>query len=201
MNALFLFGIASLAPSVGTEEPYVVTEMTNYVDEPEKPPVQQQVAEKLPITPPVFSTPVTRDFVPPLPPIDLTDRTKIEIQLPPLLPVVELTPPLLPPVVAPAPVLVNARYDNRFASAMQPEYPSEMARTETEGTAVIRVLVGADGRVKQVENVRSDHASFFEATRKQALNKWRFKPATRDGVAYDSWREMKVHFQMPKRFD
>jgi periplasmic protein TonB len=200
MNALFLFGLASLAPNAGAEEEYVVTEMTNYVDEPEKPPVQQQIAEKRPIKAPVVSIPVTHDLLPPpLPPVDFTDRVKID--LPPLPPTPPFVEPILPPLPpAPVPVLVGPRYDARFASSQQPEYPSDMARTETEGTAVVRVLIGVDGRVKQVEEVRSDHSSFFDATRKQALNKWRFKPATRDGVPYESWREMKVHFEMPARF-
>ncbi|TAJ41295.1 MAG: energy transducer TonB, partial [Chitinophagaceae bacterium] len=45
-----------------------------------------------------------------------------------------------------------------------------------------------------VEMVSAAHPGFFEATRKQALRYWKFRPATRDGVATESWRTMTVRF-------
>jgi protein TonB len=66
-----------------------------------------------------------------------------------------------------------------------------------EGFATVRVLIGTDGRVKQVEAVKASDPAFLDATRKQALAKWRFLPATRDGEAVESWREMTVRFQLP----
>ena len=101
--------------------------------------------------------------------------------------------PPLPPV--PDPVMVQAR-PNMDADAMQPPYPSALARAEIEGKAEIRVLIGTDGRVKQVEEVAATDPGFFEATRQQALRHWRFKPATRDGVPIESWRTMTVRFQL-----
>jgi periplasmic protein TonB len=61
---------------------------------------------------------------------------------------------------------------------------------------VVRVLIGVDGRVKQVERVSADSDGFFEATQRQALARWRFKPATRGGVPVESWKQMNVHFVM-----
>ena len=69
-----------------------------------------------------------------------------------------------------------------------------MIRAEMEGFATVRVLIGTDGRVKQVE---ASDTAFLDATRKQALSKWRFLPATRDGEPVESWREMTVRFQLP----
>ncbi|OHT17736.1 Gram-negative bacterial tonB protein [Sphingomonas haloaromaticamans] len=71
-----------------------------------------------------------------------------------------------------------------------------MARQEIEGVVVVRVLIGADGRVKAVEQVSTTDPAFFEATKRQALRAWRFRPATRDGVAVESWRTMRVKFEM-----
>jgi periplasmic protein TonB len=104
-----------------------------------------------------------------------------------------------PDPVPPAPVITNARINPRFANALQPSYPPGLIRQEIEGVAIVRVLVGSDGRVKDVALVRSDQAEFFEATKKQALSKWRFLPATRDGEPVESWREMTVRFEMPNR--
>lgn len=116
---------------------------------------------------------------------------------------VELIRPVDPPPVAPQPpehipLLKVARLDPRFASALQPEYPPSMIRADMEGTVTVRVLIGADGRVKDVNIVTAASDEFAEATRKQALKKWRFLPATRDGEAYESWREMTVRFVMPE---
>ena len=72
-----------------------------------------------------------------------------------------------------------------------------MIRAEMEGFATVRVLIGTDGRVKQVEAVKASDTAFLDATRKQALSKWRFLPATRDGEPVESWREMTVRFQLP----
>ncbi len=95
------------------------------------------------------------------------------------------------------PVFVGARINPGYANALQPVYPPGMIRAEMEGFATVRVLIGTDGRVKQVEAVKASDPAFLDATRKQALAKWRFLPATRDGEAVESWREMTVRFQLP----
>ena len=95
------------------------------------------------------------------------------------------------------PVFKGAQVNPRYAGALQPSYPPGMIREEREGIVTVRVLIGTDGRVKSVEALRADDAQFLEATRKQALSKWRFLPATRDGSPIESWREMTVRFQLP----
>lgn len=92
----------------------------------------------------------------------------------------------------PAPVIVGAQPDPR--AAFQPDYPPSERRAGAEGTVTVRVLVGADGRVKSVERVDAANDAFYDATRRQALNRWRFRPATRDGVPYETWRTMTVRF-------
>lgn len=106
------------------------------------------------------------------------------------------TEAFLPPV-APQPVLMDARINPRYAGALEPAYPPGMIRAEREGVVTIRVLIGIDGRIKDVMAIRADDDEFLEATRKQALAKWRFLPATRDGVPVESWREMTVRFELP----
>lgn len=94
------------------------------------------------------------------------------------------------------PVLTGSRIDPRYAAALQPDYPPAMQRQGIEGVAIVRVLIGIDGRVKAVELVRADDPAFFTATRRQALSRWRFVPASRDGIAIESWREMTVRFEI-----
>ena len=101
-----------------------------------------------------------------------------------------------PPLPATKPKLVLAELDSRFAGAFQPDYPARAQREGIEGVAVVRVLIGTDGRVKAVELVSTYDPAFFEATKRRALTKWRFKAATRGGVPEESWKEMRVRFEI-----
>jgi protein TonB len=94
----------------------------------------------------------------------------------------------------PAPVLVGPQVNPRFN--YQPDYPANERRLGREGRVVVRVLVGTDGRVKEVEKVSAASDSFFEATRRRALEKWRLTPGTKGGVPIEAWRTMSVSFVM-----
>ena len=95
-----------------------------------------------------------------------------------------------------APVLVEATPDPRHAEAFQPPYPPAKQRLGEEGRVILKVLIGTDGRVKATEIVVSDDPAFSAVTVRQAMTRWRFRPATRDGVAVEAWRTMTVRFEM-----
>lgn len=97
-------------------------------------------------------------------------------------------PPPVPPVFA------EPSVDPRYARDFQPPYPAEERRLGNAGLVQVRVLIGTDGRVKAIELVSSPGPAFFEVTRRQALGRWRFRPATRDGVPIERWRVMRVNF-------
>jgi len=96
----------------------------------------------------------------------------------------------------PAPVVVQARPDPRYMGDFQPGYPAAMLRQDVEGYAKVRVHISVRGRVDSVELVDATDTAFWEATRRQALKYWRFKPAMRDGVAVPSEQVMTVRFQL-----
>ncbi len=98
--------------------------------------------------------------------------------------------------IAPDPVIVGASLNRRFARDFQPAYPVGQLRREIEGTVSVRVLVGTDGRVKDIQLIESPHEDFWTATRKQALGKWRFTAATKDGRPVESWMTLKVRFEI-----
>jgi len=105
-------------------------------------------------------------------------------------------PPVRAADPAPPPALVFADLDPRYAGSFQPDYPAREQRSGVEGVARVRVLIGTDGRVKAVELVSTDSPGFFEETKRRALAKWRFKPATRGGVPEESWKAMTVRFEI-----
>jgi periplasmic protein TonB len=96
----------------------------------------------------------------------------------------------------PVPIFKVALRDPKFARDFQPDYPVGKLRLEIEGSVTVRVLVGTDGRVRQVKIVKSSDADFAKATEKQALRAWRFKPATRDGIPVEDWQTLTVRFDI-----
>ena len=98
------------------------------------------------------------------------------------------------PVETLTPVLVQATRDPRHAAAFQPDYPARELRDGVEGTVTVRVLIGTDGRVRAVELVRTDAPGYFAATERHARARWRFRPATRDGVPMEEWQTLTVRF-------
>lgn len=135
-----------------------------------------------------------------VPPIDLTTATDAtEIAIPGSGTGVDIDIPYVPPIVTPPapPVFITAKRNPRYASDFQPDYPPGMIREGREGAVTVRVLVGVDGRVKQVQAVRTDDDAFLQATKAQALRRWRFLPATKDGIPAESWQELTVRFQIP----
>tara|TARA_R110000824_G_scaffold195974_3_gene378931 strand:+ start:1334 stop:1996 length:663 start_codon:yes stop_codon:yes gene_type:complete len=98
--------------------------------------------------------------------------------------------------IAPDSVIVGARLNPRYAEHFQPSYPVGQLRREREGEVSVRVLVGTDGRVKDIQLIESPHEDFWTATRKQALGKWRFTAATKDGKPIESWMTLKVRFEI-----
>ena len=103
--------------------------------------------------------------------------------------------PVDPPPLPRVPVRLGARPDPRFAGAFQPAYPPAMLRQEREGSCTVHVAIDSGGRVIGVTPVSGDPA-FCAATQRQALAKWRFRPATEDGLAVPSERDMTVQFRM-----
>ncbi|WP_242127662.1 energy transducer TonB [Sphingobium sp. Sx8-8] len=105
-----------------------------------------------------------------------------------------ITPPFTPP--APDPVLVDATIDPRALAMFQPDYPGAMIRQSMEGSVTVRVTIGADGRVVDIERLSATDEAFWLATQRHALRKWRFRPATRDGVAISSIKVLTVRFRL-----
>ena len=193
MTALYLF----IAPNIGAiikDDPIIAR-----LIEEDKPPPPEPDKRKV-TTEPIRDTQV---YTPPTPftPPDPGPAIKTTPDVPYTPPVADVGKPdgtsdARPVDPPPLPPLISAQVDPRFAGAFQPEYPSSEIHLERDGKVAVRVLIGTDGRVKQVEQISATSPAFFEATRRQAMNKWRFKPASRGGTPQESWKVMNVRFEM-----
>ncbi len=197
INAAIIAGMIFAAPNILVlKNPEKIMEPINVRDVPPPPPLDQpKPMEKIP---PRTSQPPFADK----PLVETPSEADIRTTnvLPDTLPPIEKPAAAGPTTVIdppkPVPALIGASTDPRYAQDFQPEYPSQEMRAQRDGLVTLRVLIGTDGRVKAVEQVSATSDAFFAVTKRQALGKWRFRPATRGGVAEESWKTMTVRFRI-----
>ena len=69
-----------------------------------------------------------------------------------------------------------------------PVYPENLAAAGEVGGAILELVIGTDGAVKQTTVMRSSHPEFANAAY-AAVQQWKFAPAQKDGAAVESrWR-------------
>jgi protein TonB len=112
-------------------------------------------------------------------------------------PPVETTESVLPPVQQDPGPLASTRRE--YASAPAPAYPREAILDGIEGTVLLKVLVGVDGKPLSVEIARSSgNRRLDDAARRQVLRRWMFKPAIRDGQAVQVYGMVPVNFSLTR---
>jgi protein TonB len=193
INGAVLAALFTAAPVI---EEYIPTTIEIFTPQPDPPP-PEPVADPKP-------TPKSETSIPrpkPIVPVTLPDPGPVlEFSDDPILPLGNGSGAgdalVIEPPAKPAPVMTGAEIDPRYMRDFQPSYPPSKIRMEQEGRVTVRILVGANGRVLQLQPVGNPDADFLAATRKQALAKWRFRPATRDGVPIEAWREISVRFEL-----
>ncbi|MEO6216442.1 MAG: TonB family protein [Sphingomonas sp.] len=192
LNGTIVIGLIAFAAPHFVGQIDKVLEVTNIPLKPPPPiideplPKIEHAAKTDPRVEPTVVDPVVHDATPTGPIFDPT---------PPVQPgtLEGLGGPAVEPI-KPTPVVIGPARDSRYAAGFQPDYPASERRAGHQGRVVVRVLIGVDGRVKRVEKVSAVNDAFFEATERRALDKWRFKPGTRDGVPIETWYTTGVSF-------
>ena len=104
---------------------------------------------------------------------------------PPPSPIMVTTAPSPPkPVAAPAPPagpVMIGNLDERLLEGRPPRYPMESRRKHEQGTVVVRLLIGTDGRVEQISVAQSSGFERLDQAAIQAIRGWRWQPIVRDG--------------------
>lgn len=149
-------------------------------------------APPAPVTPPL----VARREVALLPPPD---------SVPPPEPPLARTPP---PAVAPQLASVANEPENigsrrteppRLAYHPPPIYPAVAVARGWSGRVLLRLTVGADGRVERVELAESSGHEVLDASALAAVERWRFEPARQAGRAVALTVLLPVVFEVPRR--
>ena len=81
----------------------------------------------------------------------------------------------------------------------QPAYPPAALRAGEEGTVVLRVEVGADGKPTDVQVADRSGSRELDRAAERAVRDWTFQPATRNGKAVASTVQVPVDFRVERQ--
>ena len=95
------------------------------------------------------------------------------------------------PVRAPA---INR--DPEPIARIQPDYPPQAFRNHEEGTVLVRVNVDANGMATNSQVVNRSGSRELDGAAMDAVRKWQFKPALKDGKAIASTVDVPVEFKL-----
>ncbi|MGH8517917.1 MAG: energy transducer TonB [Panacagrimonas sp.] len=150
-------------------------------------PIETKIIEEV-HAPPEMAPPPKPEFEPP--PLALITPPEIVIDQPPppvtrALTQVAPMPPPTPPapqvkVPSPQPVRVPAKVEKD--SCPRPPYPEAAKRMGLEGTSVIKVLVGADGKIKETTVATSSGSDHLDRAATVASKRCKFLVEIIDGV-------------------
>jgi protein TonB len=192
--ALMLLLVPVSAPAPIAEEPETIYTIDFRKVEPPPPPKPIEVPVMRP-------QPQTRAPVPVTQPQPVPQPVNQDVIVPDgneYVPPTETTTDPLPPTIPGPDPLPSTRLEYAFAPA--PTYPREALLDGIEGTVLLRVLVGVDGKPLSVEIERSSgNRRLDDAARRQVLRKWSFKPAIRNGQAVQVYGLVPVNFSISRQ--
>jgi protein TonB len=84
----------------------------------------------------------------------------------------------------------------RILTRSEPEYPVNARRLRVEGTVLLNVLVGTDGRVRDVKVLEADGGKLLSPAAVDAVRKWTFTPAMRSGRPVECWHKVPIRFAL-----
>jgi protein TonB len=84
----------------------------------------------------------------------------------------------------------------RRVGGASPDYPLWARRRGIEGSALLRFVVDAEGRVSQVRVVSTEGSARFGDVARRTIDTWRFEPATKDGRPVAVKCQQRVEFRL-----
>ncbi len=115
------------------------------------------------------------------------------VQEAPAAPTTPVAPPAPPPAVALAPGNVPVPIPGQSPA---PDYPAAAMRNGEQGTVMVRVEVGADGAPLSVEVAQRSGSRDLDRAAVDAVRRWRFQPAQRDGQPVPGAVTVPIDFRM-----
>lgn len=102
---------------------------------------------------------------------------------------------IVPTSVSPAPAKLEPPSANAdYLNNPKPTYPPLSRRLREEGKVVLRVLIESDGTANKAEIHSSSGYERLDQAALQAVLRWRYLPARRNGVAEAAWFNVPLNF-------
>lgn len=113
---------------------------------------------------------------------------------------VETTPPpppqAMPRPTEPAPSTAAASRPEPLAGRTpSPRYPSQSLRRGESGTVMVRAQIGVDGVPTSVDVANGSGSRYLDRAAVDAVKRWRFRPAMRDGQPEPGTVMVPISFQ------
>lgn len=113
-------------------------------------------------------------------------------------------PPPAPPPAAPTPMPPPAVAGGANTGPVPidrppPSYPVDALRDREQGTVLLKVMVGADGHPYGIEILRSSGSRSLDRAGRDAVRRWRFRPAMENGRAVSASVNVPIDFSLGER--
>jgi protein TonB len=112
-------------------------------------------------------------------------------------PVAPVAPPAPPPPPAPPAAPPDSALPQPVSSPA-PRYPREAQRRGETGTVLLRVHVGPDGLPYAVDLVQGSGSRALDRAASDAVRRWRFRPAIRNGEAVAGTVQVPITFNLQR---
>ncbi len=157
--------------------------VVNLTPPPPPPPAAEAPPPPSPAQPEVVAPPpIVQTPVPPQPQVMTTPDPS-----PVVMPIARAAPPappsMAPSLPAPPSTVQGGDLSAQMISGKPPRYPIESRRKREQGTVVLSLIVGVDGRVATIAVARSSGFARLDDAARDAVRGWRWSPIIRDGQA------------------
>lgn len=155
-----------------------------------------------PVPPPPATPAAPVANVPPVQPSSLAETPMPPVpavSIPSPLPAPPLTSAPAPAPAPATPIPVPVELPSSSAAYLNnplPPYPSLSRRLGEQGTVVVRVLIGVDGRAAQASIERSSGFERLDRTALQTALGWRYVPGKRGGQPEAMWFNVPIVFSL-----
>ncbi|MBN2379764.1 energy transducer TonB [candidate division WOR-3 bacterium] len=95
-----------------------------------------------------------------------------------------------------APIVSDSDVKPQVVKRVYPEYTRDALENGWSGTVTIRVLVGTDGLVEEVDISESSGYKSLDNAALEAARQWEFTPARKDGNLVRCWLPLSFTFTL-----
>lgn len=190
------FGIEDPAPSMDVELVEQAPEPDPMPEPPEPEPPPEPPKPEPPPEPPQpadFSTPLPPTPEPKPKPVAKPERPRTVTSKPAAVPRTSATGG---PTTGTASTLGGRTAGPGHLFNPKPAYPAESKAAGEQGVVTLRVSVDVTGRPTSVALARSCGHPRLDRAAEEAVRRWRFRPATRDGVPFATSVDVPVRFSL-----